>query len=69
MLSASADGPLPQISSAERGHSDTMPAFVLIKAVPTKESDSDIFLVENLHKCADGWEKPTPLACWTSLTD
>ncbi len=57
MLSASADGPLLQISGAERGHSDTMPAFVLTKAVPSKGSDSDIVLAGNLHKCADGWEK------------
>lgn len=41
MLSASADGPLLQISGAERGHSDIMPAFVLTKAVPSEGSDSD----------------------------
>lgn len=57
MLSAFVDGPLTQISGAERGNTDNMPAFVLTKAVPSKGSDSDIVLAGNLHKCADGWEE------------
>lgn len=64
MLTASADGPLPQISGTERGCTDTTPAFVLTKALPSEGSDSDIVLAGNLHKCADGEEETE-----TSLTD
>jgi len=64
MLTASADGPLPQISGTERGCTDTTPAFVLTKALPSEGSDSDIVLAGNLHKCADGGEETE-----TSLTD
>lgn len=55
MLSASVDGPLPQISGTDRGRTDTSPTFVLTKAVPSEGSDSDIVLAGNLHKRVDRW--------------
>lgn len=63
MLLASADGPLPQISGTERGHTDTTPAFVLTKAVPSEGTDSDIVLAGNLQNVLMERRKQTPLAC------